>query len=217
MSTPSTALSSNGYVIQNPGGPKMTPLIPAPSPSQPASPAAADPTQSSSLASGVKGLFGKIGAGLKAALPYLPSIANHLAAAAGNYGPLEEQHQEEELALRQQNAGLQRDLAQSTLRTQELNRKQTQLGIDSRDSIAAKLIMEPVCNGPHAACSVTPAVRVEYVTGGVGERLKPAVLKTVRLERVSGVRIPPPPPHKAVANQLYSSYNPTSEFIQCRK
>jgi hypothetical protein len=30
--------------------------------------------------------------------------------------------------------------------------------------------------------------------GGVGERLKPAVLKTVRLERASGVRIPPPPP-----------------------
>ena len=28
----------------------------------------------------------------------------------------------------------------------------------------------------------------------MGERLKPAVLKTVRLERVSGVRIPPPPP-----------------------
>src|SRR6266853_5239534 len=38
---------------------------------------------------------------------------------------------------------------------------------------------------------------MEYVrikNGGVGERLKPAVLKTVRLERVSGVRIPPPPP-----------------------
>jgi hypothetical protein len=31
-------------------------------------------------------------------------------------------------------------------------------------------------------------------SGGVGERLKPAVLKTVRLERVSGVQIPPPPP-----------------------
>jgi hypothetical protein len=30
--------------------------------------------------------------------------------------------------------------------------------------------------------------------GGVGEWLKPAVLKTVRPERVSGVRIPPPPP-----------------------
>ncbi len=30
--------------------------------------------------------------------------------------------------------------------------------------------------------------------GGVGERLKPAVLKTVRPERVSGVQIPPPPP-----------------------
>jgi hypothetical protein len=30
--------------------------------------------------------------------------------------------------------------------------------------------------------------------GGVGEWLNPAVLKTVRPERVSGVRIPPPPP-----------------------
>ena len=39
----------------------------------------------------------------------------------------------------------------------------------------------------------------EYVTiknGGVGERLKPAVLKTVEPERVPGVRIPPPPPCK---------------------
>src|SRR5258708_31179691 len=35
---------------------------------------------------------------------------------------------------------------------------------------------------------------VRIKNGGVGERLKPAVLKTVRLERVSGVRIPPPPP-----------------------
>src|SRR5579862_3089600 len=33
-----------------------------------------------------------------------------------------------------------------------------------------------------------------FVPGGVGERLKPAVLKTVRPERVSWVRIPPPPP-----------------------
>jgi len=31
----------------------------------------------------------------------------------------------------------------------------------------------------------------------VGERLKPAVLKTVRPVRVSGVRIPPPPPENA--------------------
>jgi hypothetical protein len=71
MSIPSTALSSNGYVIQNPNGTNMTPLVPPPSASQPASPAAAAPTQPSSLASGVKGLFGKIGAGLKAALSYL--------------------------------------------------------------------------------------------------------------------------------------------------
>ena len=31
-------------------------------------------------------------------------------------------------------------------------------------------------------------------SGGVGEWLKPTVLKTVRPERVSWVRIPPPPP-----------------------
>ena len=39
---------------------------------------------------------------------------------------------------------------------------------------------------------VTECARIR--SGGVGEWLKPAVLKTVRLERVSGVRIPPPPP-----------------------
>jgi hypothetical protein len=32
--------------------------------------------------------------------------------------------------------------------------------------------------------------------GGMGEWLKPAVLKTVELERVPGVRIPLPPPSK---------------------
>ena len=32
-------------------------------------------------------------------------------------------------------------------------------------------------------------------SGGVAEWLKAAVLKTVRPERVSGVRIPPPPPY----------------------
>ena len=35
----------------------------------------------------------------------------------------------------------------------------------------------------------------EVKCGGMGERLKPAVLKTVSLERGSGVRIPLPPPH----------------------
>jgi hypothetical protein len=39
-------------------------------------------------------------------------------------------------------------------------------------------------------------------SGGVGERLKPAVLKTVRLERVSGVRIPPPPPFDLIARAV---------------
>jgi hypothetical protein len=40
--------------------------------------------------------------------------------------------------------------------------------------------------------------RMRYnLLGGVGERLKPAVLKTVGPERVPGVRIPPPPPSGA--------------------
>jgi hypothetical protein len=34
--------------------------------------------------------------------------------------------------------------------------------------------------------------------GGMGEWLKPAVLKTVELERVPGVRIPLPPPYYLV-------------------
>jgi hypothetical protein len=34
----------------------------------------------------------------------------------------------------------------------------------------------------------------DLIFGGVAERLKAAVLKTVRPERVSWVRIPPPPP-----------------------
>ena len=43
---------------------------------------------------------------------------------------------------------------------------------------------------------------VRLGNGGVGEWLNPAVLKTVRPERVSGVRIPPPPPY---SRQLYFS------------
>ena len=39
-----------------------------------------------------------------------------------------------------------------------------------------------------------PDLQVKMKNGGVGEWLNPAVLKTVRPERVSGVRIPPPPP-----------------------
>jgi hypothetical protein len=41
-------------------------------------------------------------------------------------------------------------------------------------------------------------------SGGVGERLKPAVLKTVGLERASGVRIPPPPPEEFLSLQEQS-------------
>src|SRR5580693_5279425 len=43
--------------------------------------------------------------------------------------------------------------------------------------------------------------------GGVGKRLTPAVLKTVRPERVSWVRIPPPPP-AGLGNSLCSDFYP---------
>jgi hypothetical protein len=50
---------------------------------------------------------------------------------------------------------------------------------------------------------------VKLETGGVGEWLNPAVLKTVRPERVSGVRIPPPPPliaSKRLATMVQAGY-----------
>jgi hypothetical protein len=55
----------------------------------------------------------------------------------------------------------------------------------------------PRCSNPYQKChQKTRQVLMQVIikNGGVGERLKPAVLKTVRPERVSGVRIPPPPP-----------------------
>ena len=50
---------------------------------------------------------------------------------------------------------------------------------------------EPLVKAAARAC------RAILEGGGVGEWLKPAVLKTVRPVRVSGVRIPPPPPENA--------------------
>jgi hypothetical protein len=44
------------------------------------------------------------------------------------------------------------------------------------------------------------------VFGGVAERLKAAVLKTVRPERVSWVRIPPPPPFELAASDVNLSH-----------
>src|SRR5882757_10296747 len=49
------------------------------------------------------------------------------------------------------------------------------------------------------------ALPVKLGSGGVGEWLNPAVLKTVRPERVSGVRIPPPPPSNPVLHDFETS------------
>src|SRR6266404_5027771 len=62
------------------------------------------------------GLFSKIGAALKNIGPYIVPAANRLAAAAGNYGPLEEEHRQRQEALTAQ-------LASSNLQNPELNRQ----------------------------------------------------------------------------------------------
>src|ERR1700690_2036538 len=60
------------------------------------------------------------------------------------------------------------------------------------------LTLAPASRPGHALdCHLIPCTLVwrnRTEIGGVGKRLTPAVLKTVRPERVSWVRIPPPPP-----------------------
>ena len=53
--------------------------------------------------------------------------------------------------------------------------------------------------------------------GGVGERLKPAVLKTVRPVRVSGVRIPPPPCNLYCAPVPARSHRPDPAIVAARE
>lgn len=72
-----------------------------------------------------QGPFGKIGAFLKQVMPYVTPVANRLAAAAGNYGPIELEHQQREDALKQSQFGLQQQLQQSTLQNQDLQRQLT--------------------------------------------------------------------------------------------
>jgi hypothetical protein len=58
-----------------------------------------------------------------------------------------------------------------------------------------------------ANCEITMRpvnARIDGI-GGVGKRLTPAVLKTVRPERVSWVRIPPPPPASFFSPELVIS------------
>lgn len=69
------------------------------------------------------GFFSRLGAGLKKVMPYVTPIANRLAAAAGNYGPLELEHQQKELEIQQAHERTQEALAQSQMQNQELNRQ----------------------------------------------------------------------------------------------
>ena len=50
------------------------------------------------------------------------------------------------------------------------------------------------------------APSTQFPSGGMGERLKPAVLKTVSLARGSGVRIPLPPPAYRLARKHLTAF-----------
>ena len=71
-----------------------------------------------------RGFFSRIGAVLKTIAPYIPPVADRLAAAAGNYAPMELERQQREDALRQ-------SLTQSQLQNQDLTRQLTHKQIDN--------------------------------------------------------------------------------------
>ncbi len=76
--------------------------------------------------------------------------------------------------------------------------------LESSSSFAVRLVIECF------RLDVQESPQVILRDGGVGERLKPAVLKTVRPERVSGVQIPPPPP-------LQKSTNTSVRLVQSQE
>lgn len=77
------------------------------------------------------GFFSRIGQFLKTAAPYKQPIADRLAAAAGNYAPMEAERQQREDALKQSQFQLQSQLQQSQLQNQDLQRQLTQKQIDN--------------------------------------------------------------------------------------
>ena len=73
------------------------------------------------------------------------------------------------------------------------------LAVCSSDGLCVRKCRFGDGRGRKTTCSLAHSQIVNYNVagsshGGVAERLKAAVLKTVRPERVSWVRIPPPPP-----------------------
>ena len=74
---------------------------------------------------------------------------------------------------------------------------------------------QSLCKSALFACAIPPNVQqhfrripqvVDYQCGGVAEWLNAAVLKTVRPVRVSGVRIPPPPPLNSKEHWCYEDF-----------
>ncbi len=79
--------------------------------------------------------------------------------------------------------------------------------LESSSSFAVRLVIECF------RLDVQESPQVILRDGGVGERLKPAVLKTVRPERVSGVQIPPPPPLQKSANLASQAHLDSRESL----
>lgn len=96
--------------------------------STPANPLPSQPSPSGGTGNSI---FSKIGGFLRQNSGTIADIGNRLAAAGGNYAPLEIAHQAKEDALKQSQFGLQQQLNQSQLENQALNRKVLQQQYDN--------------------------------------------------------------------------------------
>jgi hypothetical protein len=110
-------MSTTPNPLQPQTGPYGMTLVPPQAPQ----PQAAAPQQ--------RGFFGKIGTVIKNIAPYIGPIADSLAAAGGNYAPMEMRHQQREDSLRQL-------LAQSQIESASLNRKMLQQQYENYESPA---------------------------------------------------------------------------------
>src|SRR5579859_4201673 len=101
-----------------------------------------DPSQQPQQGGG-GGLFSKIGAALRNIGPYIVPAANRLAAAAGNYGPLEEEHRQTQLQLQRANLQREQQLSQAQIENEGLRAQLTQKQIENTRSPEEQEALKP--------------------------------------------------------------------------
>lgn len=134
-----------------------------------------------------RGLFSRIGAVLKTIAPYVQPVADRLAAAAGNYAPMELERQQREDALKQ-------SLTQSQLQNQDLTRQLTQKQLDNYQTpdqqraaaVTQAGALEDIRN-LHA-----PEKDINTPQGLVGESYDPTANRRVLRPRMMTTQVPNP-------------------------